>query len=328
MPKFYIKKLTPQELGYRSGRPKGGGRYFYVSKDCLEFFPPLSENILNDSVLIPIIPPFSNNKVYSNFVYHNDKHAIENGTRDEYRLYLNKQIDPNGEYFSIDDIVVFEKQEEKIDQEIIPTYFLNRFLASAPEYNILNNIIEKSEIRGGHALYDGELSVSTQTTKFSADNRVIIPEEVEKEVKDKLTENEEEMGAHLFNSISFRDFVLNSYGYKCAITNKSITWKNLNNLEAAHIKPKSHRGSFLPCNGIALSRDMHWAFDKGFISINDDYTVLVHKDVKETMLKEIDGKKINLPIEDFFKPNKEYLKHHRENVFGLFHHSGSLRSIN
>ncbi len=133
-------------------------------------------------------------------------------------------------------------------------------------------------------------------------------------------------GASLFNSISFRDFVLHAYGYKCAITGKSIAYKTLNNLEAAHIQPKAQAGTFLPCNGMALCRDMHWAFDKGFITISDDYKVIVHKEMRGSILSEIDGIQITVPQEPYFQPEKKFLKHHRENIFGLFVHSGAIRS--
>ena len=86
------------------------------------------------------------------------------------------------------------------------------------------------------------------------------------------------MGCSIFNSSLFHDLVMNAYQYRCAVTGKVIRYKEGNvdlfNLEAAHIKPQAHQGTFLPCNGIALCRDMHFAFDKGFFCISDDYEVL------------------------------------------------------
>ena len=90
MRNFYIKKLGSQELG--SPKPDGSvsrGRYIYVTKAYENFFPHLSTTITNDNVLVPVIPPFSEEKIYTTLVYHNDKFNVEDGTRDEYRLYLN-----------------------------------------------------------------------------------------------------------------------------------------------------------------------------------------------------------------------------------------------
>lgn len=138
---------------------------------------------------------------------------------------------------------------------------------------------------------------------------------------------EDTRGASLFNSDSFRDFVMLAYGYKCAITGKVIGYKNLLNLEAAHIQPKAQAGTFLPCNGIALCRDMHWAFDKGFITISDELKIIVHKEMQKSILMEYSDQKIFTPVDPYFQPEKKFLKHHRENIFGLFLYSGPIRSV-
>ena len=116
---------------------------------------------------------------------------------------------------------------------------------------------------------------------------------------------------------------MNAYGYKCAVTGRVIRYKEGNidlfNLEAAHIKPRAHEGTFLPCNGIALSRDMHFAFDKGFFTISDDYTIVVSEKIKDSWLyKEYNGHKIFIPVEPFFRPQPKFLQHHREKVFNTF----------
>jgi predicted restriction endonuclease len=72
---------------------------------------------------------------------------------------------------------------------------------------------------------------------------------------------------------------------------------------------------------------MHWAFDKGFITIDDEMKIVVHNEMKKSILMEYSEQKIYLPIEPFFQPEKKFLKHHRENIFGLFLYSGSIRSM-
>lgn len=337
MNKYYIKKLGKQELG----SPKldgtiARGRYFLISKKGGDFFPPLTETELNNTILIPIITPETKEKVYCSFVYHNSKYHTDKFTgqpRDEYRLYMNSGIDPERKYFRPDDIVVFTKHQT---EELIPIYELFLFRQKNKKYNKLLNIIKKSSLRGNHALYDKSLDFISQTP--IAENIVtVIPDEIKKVVIEKQKEAkaievskdnvEQKRGANLFNSVSFRDFVLFGYENKCAITNTAIYYDALINLEAAHIKPKSHFGSFLPCNGIAMSRDIHWAFDKGMFTITDDFEVLVHEDVKNTILNDYNNKKISLPKDDFFKPEIKYLKYHREKVFGMFKHSGMIRAI-
>lgn len=119
----------------------------------------------------------------------------------------------------------------------------------------------------------------------------------------------------------FRSFLLNMYENKCAVSGESIVFENLNACEAAHIQPDAHHGPMVPDNGILLSRDMHWAFDNGMFTIEDDGTILVHDEMKDNdALAQYHGRQIREPI-DVWKslaPRPRYLSWHRENFFGKF----------
>ncbi len=286
-------------------------------------------------------------KIYAKFVYHNSKYSSLNPPlkpRNELRLYLNNSLDDNKNLFRVDDILVIEKiliESSSIDETQIPcVYSMSLFnRANYNEYEILEQIISESNLKGGHAIYNRKLDFvdlpsfeAIQNADITQDIITVVKEE-QQELIDKIDRVEDEVtieeirGANLFNSVSFRDFVLMAYSSRCAITGVSISHKSLINLEAAHIQPKAHSGTFLPCNGLALSRDMHWAFDKGFFTISDDYKVIVHENVRSTFLSEYDGKYIRIPADEFFRPEKKFLKHHRDNVFGLFMNSGVIRSL-
>jgi hypothetical protein len=332
MSRYYLKKLGRQELGVK---PDGGiarGRYIYVSKACELFFPHLSRTVTNDNVLIPLIPPFSDDKIYSAYVYHNDKYTVPGGSRDEYRLYLNRALDPDRKYYQPDDIIVFEKVET---EGVIPQYILYLYRPGEQHYEDLGKLIGLSPIKGGHALIPDELTFLPQRDIDTDEAAVVIAPEIRSDIIEQQQEAlaaeeadvEDTRGASLFGADSFRDFVLLAYGYRCAVTGTAIRYKKLSNLEAAHIQPRAHAGTFLPCNGIALSRDMHWAFDKGMITISDDFTIIVHEHLMGTPLKEYAGKNILLPAEPYFQPEKKFLRHHRENIFGLFLYSGSIRIL-
>mgnify|MGYP006069532515 CR=1 FL=1 len=334
---YYIKKLGHQELGSikEDGRPSRG-RYIYISKnkEVLKFFPPMSEKVVNDNVVLPIISVELRKKVYCNFVYHNDKisRGLSNG-RNEYRLYLNTDIENHQLLFKENDIVIFKSVRNEYDNEYSNLYYLLRFSkenkSDINRYNFLDKIIESSNLIRGHAIVNEKIDFIEQKI-----NEVELDENVEIVVPTQVIERTQEfIGTtssieNLFNSQSFRDFVMVGYGNKCAVTGKSIIWKKFTNLEAAHIMPKSHNGTYMPNNGLALSRDIHWAFDKGFFTINDDYTIKVHEELMNTYLGEFEGKKINLPENPFFIPDKENLRYHRENIFGLFKCSGRISSVN
>lgn len=352
--KFYIKKLGHQEMGSpgEDGIPKRG-RYLYLSKDSADFFPLLSQTLLNDTIMLPIVMPFAFVKIYAKFVYHNSKYAslekIER-PRNEFRLYLTKDLDQNRKYFHVDDIVVIERNELTTDEGTELIYSINLFNSERREYEILEQIIEKYNIGGHNALMEGDLSFIPRIDFSQAPLGVQIPQEVQKEVvkqqeeilseeepytdeipsRDEIKAKEKEVdlksGAHLFNSVSFRDFIIFGYENKCAITGKSIVWQTLSNIEAAHIKPKAHGGPFLPSNGIALCRDMHWAFDKGFITISNDYKVVVHDEIPKSLLSDYNNQSIALPDNPFFKPEIRYLEHHQKHIFGLFKLRGGIRA--
>ena len=336
MAEYYLHRAGLQELGSigDDGKPKRG-RYFLVSKACLDFFPHLSSVIMNDSRLLTVIAMFPNRqseKVVCTLDYHNQKHAIHNYTgknpRDEYRFYLNNNIDPDL-YYKTGDIVVFEKIIAD-DGELI--YSLTRIPKSHPNYNELDKIINDfTASRGGHALFRGNLDFIKKPV--INENEIISVSEKAAEVINKVSDDlahkedeynevseiEDSMGASFFNSSSFRDFVLNAYGYRCAITRKVIRYKDFINLEAAHVKPNAHDGKYLPCNGIALSRDLHFAFDKGFFTIDDNHKVLVAPELEgNEFYNEFNGHEVYVPQIEYFRPHPIFLQYHRENIYRSF----------
>jgi hypothetical protein len=142
--KYYLKKLTSNELGYRKGKLTNG-QMFYISKQATDFFPPLSTEINNDSAVLEFNVEYKEDPVYLNLVYHNDKFNREDGTRDEYRIYLNREIAPDDFFFRPDDIIVIERKDDH-------KYKLEKFREGNTEYDKLNLLITTSKMKGQHAL--------------------------------------------------------------------------------------------------------------------------------------------------------------------------------
>ena len=81
---------------------------------------------------------------------------------------------------------------------------------------------------------------------------------------------------------SFAKRVLTAYGNQCAFCGMQ-----LNLVDAAHILPVSELTSTdETSNGIALSALYHRAFDRGLVTLNDQYQIIVH-DQKLNQLREI-----------------------------------------
>ena len=337
MHRYYIKKLGSQELGSPQYLPDGRvkvsrGRYIYISKDNDGFFPHLSNTVLNDKAFIQLSMPFSSELFYAWFGYHNSKNIdtvyTDGAGRNEMRLYLNSQVDCDKRYFHPQEIVVFEKIA--INESTV--YVVHLFAPTDPQYEELNAMIPP---RKGFVLVDRPLNINTSqrvvtsSTAQINDSVLNVIQTSQQEIINETPGPDDEeisLGAGLFNSQTFRDFVMQAYGYKCAVTRRVIRYEEFNNLEAAHIKPRAHNGLYLPCNGIALSRDMHFAFDKGFFTVDDNYLIKVHPNVLQTdsYLNEYNGHELLLPRQDYFKPRIDYLHYHQDNIYGTFRQIRSL----
>lgn len=325
--KYYLKKCGFQELGsVKNGKPQRG-RYLLtsMSNEILTMFPPLSETQLNDSAILPIIPLYSGKKVYCNYVYHNDKFhgSTVAHPRNEYRIYLNKALEEQQLLFSENDIIIIRSVEVTEDEESQTIYYLDYLKNNGTAlYDKLNKIIKDYPINGGYGIYEGTITEFEEKVDKLAkpdDCEVAIDETVTNKIATSVDNI-----ALLFNAVSFRDFIMVGYENLCAITGTVIKYESYTNLEAAHIKPKSHGGLFLPNNGIALCRDLHWAFDKGFFTLDDDLRVVVHPKITSEYLNSFNGKKIKIPSNQFFVPDLNNIQYHRENVYGLFLTTGKL----
>ncbi len=332
MAEFFIKKLGRQEMGSPTESKNGikfhRGRYLFIAKEFYDFFPHLSQTILNDSTALPILVPHSDKIIYAQYVYHNSKHIdtsfVQGQPRNECRIYLNNKLDNNKTLFRPNDIVVFMRCKD----EDVTFYVLHVFTPTSQYYKFWESKIpEKST----YAIWEGtnaptfksQYSLPVQSESIIDDKKVMdAVEQQQQQVIHSIESSnfEQAMGAELFNSRSFHDFVMMAYGSKCAITHKVISCNGFDNLEAAHIMPQAHKGTFLPCNGIAMSRDMHCVFDKGFFTIEDDYTIIIHPDVLKTdsYINEYNGQKIFIPQVEFFRPHPKFLKHHRDHIYGAF----------
>ncbi|NPV03460.1 MAG: HNH endonuclease [Syntrophaceae bacterium] len=115
---------------------------------------------------------------------------------------------------------------------------------------------------------------------------------------------------------SFRVIVTDAYGRRCAVTSE----KTLPALEAAHIKPYTESGPHDVRNGILFRSDIHRLFDKGYVTVSEDYRFEVSGRIKEEFENGRDyyalhGHRILLPRESQLWPQKDYIRWHQENVF-------------
>lgn len=79
----------------------------------------------------------------------------------------------------------------------------------------------------------------------------------------------------------FRQAVIEVYDFQCAFCGMKINSPDLLwwEVEAAHIVPHSVKGKDDIWNGLALCRLHHWAFDVGWFTLQNDYTIQVSSQV-------------------------------------------------
>jgi len=119
---------------------------------------------------------------------------------------------------------------------------------------------------------------------------------------------------------SFARQVKAAYKGRCAISGLELrNGGGRPEVEAAHIRPVKDDGPDTVRNGLALSGTLHWMFDRGLISVSENYEILIsHNKVPlETVSRLIaPEQRLLLPDNPRFHPHPEYLRYHREEIFG------------
>jgi putative restriction endonuclease len=115
------------------------------------------------------------------------------------------------------------------------------------------------------------------------------------------------------------EVVVLAYKHTCALTGYRLTTLEMESIvDAAHIHAFSDSRSNDPRNGLALSKNAHWQFDRGLWSLNDDYRVLLNRDkfiedgAPGQRLADFEGRRIFLPSDPKYWPEYTYLDWHRK----------------
>jgi putative restriction endonuclease len=121
-----------------------------------------------------------------------------------------------------------------------------------------------------------------------------------------------------FRDRAFSAAVKTAYEDACAMTGlKFINGGGRSEVQAAHIKPVEDRGPDSVRNGIALSGTVHWMFDRGLISVDGNFDILIAKDrVPSTIDRLLAGnRKLILPNRPDLYPHQKFLDYHRREIF-------------
>jgi putative restriction endonuclease len=109
------------------------------------------------------------------------------------------------------------------------------------------------------------------------------------------------------------------YKHTCALTGYRMTTLEMESIvDAAHIHEFRDSRSNDARNGIALSKNAHWQFDRGLWSLDDNYLVLVNREkfiedgVPGQRLADFERRRIFLPSDPKYWPEQSYVEWHRK----------------
>ncbi len=201
------------------------------------------------------------------------------------------------------DIELFSLLQKKEEREIIKFALLEKYFPDT-----------KSSFSGGNNNYIND--IETQ-----------ILNEPSTEYKTKLQKLQNELNADSFEeekymrSSIFKRQIPLLYKNACAISGLQINATiNVSLIDACHIIPFSNSYDDTVTNGISLTPTLHRAFDRGLISIDDNYKIIISNKFKEEKqsqysIIQFKNKEIFLPENSKFYPSLENLKWHREKVY-------------
>jgi putative restriction endonuclease len=136
------------------------------------------------------------------------------------------------------------------------------------------------------------------------------------------TIEEREIIQHLvsrpFRERAFATAVKIAYADTCAMSGiKIINGGGRSEAQAAHVRPVAENGPDAVSNGIALSATLHWMFDRGLLSIDQDYSLLIARDAAPDAVTRllVPDRKLRLPARQELWPAQKYLDFHRKHVF-------------
>lgn len=165
------------------------------------------------------------------------------------------------------------------------------------------------------------LAVECQLLRQQLDENAIVDLEPESEVlssEDFTGETRQVLTTQRIKQHFFRRAVLSSYRGRCCMS--GLTDSRL--LIASHIVPwSSDKANRLnPSNGLCLSAIHDRAFDKGLISLTDDWRVVLSDDLRtrdeafvQAIFLPLENHQIEMP--ERFRPEPVFLAYHRTEIF-------------
>ncbi|WP_081644520.1 HNH endonuclease [Arenimonas oryziterrae] len=139
-------------------------------------------------------------------------------------------------------------------------------------------------------------------------NEDVVPEYVTRPIVERLVSRK-------FRDEVFRRHVRAAYDNSCAVTGlRLINGGGRPEVQAAHIRPVEADGPDTVRNGLALTGTIHWLFDRGLLSLDDQCRVMLSPQGLPDDLDRLipSNRMLRLPAAPELRPHPTYLSWHRE----------------
>lgn len=200
--------------------------------------------------------------------------------------------------FNLAQLLLHENTRAILRQVLLDRYFPGKSITMASDGNATLDEIKREMLEETPAEYSDRI----------------------KRLKKRLNGETYEIEIHSRETF-FRREVVKLYDDRCCITGVRVSAPySFSMIDACHIVPFYKTFNNHPTNGIALCPNLHRAFDKGAISIDDDYRVIVsgtfiENEGSDYSFKALVGKQIELPRIEQYLPDVEAFVWHRKNTF-------------
>lgn len=203
------------------------------------------------------------------------------------------QIDPN-----LANLLKDETTRNILRRTLLETYFLGQMIVNTIGQDAHLDDLKREMLEESPAEYRAKL----------------------KELKTRLDPETYQIEVYARDTL-FRREIVRLYDDTCCITGVRVSAPySFSMVDACHIVPFYKTFNNHPTNGIALCPNLHRAFDKGAISIDDNHRVVVSTTFVENgssthSLKALAGKQIVLPKDERYSPDSEAFAWHRMYTF-------------
>lgn len=304
----FFKVLAHNDTGQAAGHQGG----IVIPKDISMFFPPIifQGNAAQPTADIRLAAKLFVDGFFLGSVVTRYQVQTWGGTRSPERR-LTDNLGALRNRASENDVLVFEK--DLFEENAISLFLISK---ASPEYAV---VFSQANSRRWGILDVDNPPVSIQDI-----------EKAETELVEHLNQSPSAFSAERQVNVSvtmrrardraFRLSLLEAYDYRCAFTGRKFLdprRPNLVGIDAAHIVPVASNGSDDPANGLPLSKDLHWAFDRGLIGVDAQRRISVPKIVSELggneFLRDLAGNPIREANTARMRAIDEAFTWHREN---------------